>query len=104
MRGYAAASLVVIGLYALLPGGWGGINQLLVFVGAAACVAYGRHKVEHGHRGPWTLLLWSLAAFVAANLVLLLPGDRAATYGRLIDTTGYLLLLAGALAFIVRPG
>jgi diguanylate cyclase (GGDEF)-like protein len=101
-RGYAAISLALTGLYPFLPGWWRDVDLLAVYAGAVACVVYGRHVVRRDRRRPWTLLLLALALVIAAEVVLLFPGERAHTAGRLIDAAGNLLILAAALAVILR--
>jgi diguanylate cyclase (GGDEF)-like protein len=104
MRGYGLASLALIALYPFLPFVWAGIEVLVVFVGALVCVGYGRRAVVSGRRQVWTLLAWALVVFMTANVVLFMPGERPESIGRLIDAVGYLLLLAAALALIIRRG
>src|SRR5690242_5319094 len=104
MRGYGITSFVLIGLYPLLPGRWGGIEVIVVFGGAAVCIGYGRRSVQPGRRRTWTLLLWSLVVFVVANVLLLSSNERAVLVGRLMDAAGYLLLLTAGLALIIRQG
>jgi diguanylate cyclase (GGDEF)-like protein len=104
MRGYGVASLVLIGLYPLLPPVWAHVELVAVLVGAATCVGYGRRAVIPERRRPWTLLVSAFAVLAAANLVRFMPGERANAIGDLVIAGGYVLLLAAGLAFIVRHG
>jgi diguanylate cyclase (GGDEF)-like protein len=104
MLWYGGVSLGLTVLHPFLAATLGAVVQFAVFVAATVCVGIGRQRVIPGRRLPWTLLLCSFVIFSAANLVLSLPGDRSATVGRLIDTTGYFLLLFAALAFVARSG
>jgi len=102
--GYGTASVVLTGLYPVLPEPWRGIDVLAVSAGAGICVAYGRRSVRPDSRLPWTLLLWALFVIVGANLLLVLPVDGIATAASLVDAAGNLILLAAALALIIRCG
>ena len=99
---YGTASLILSTLYPFLPSVWAGAALLLVSIAAAAGVAYGRRSVRSDRRRPWTLLLWALVAFVAANLVRSFADDAAIGVSWLLDATGNLLLLAAALTMILR--
>ena len=101
--GYGVASLVLIGLYPFLPPAGRSADILVVYAATAACVVYGRRSAR-GHRRPWTLLLWALAVLAVANIALLLPDERVIAAGRLVDAVGNLLVLAAALALIIRRG
>src|SRR5690606_34587207 len=96
-RGYGLVSLALTGLYPLLSEGWRGINLIVACAGAAACVLYGRRAVRRDRRRPWTLLVWALVVFAVANLMLVVPDERAIAAGRLIDAVGNLLVLTAAL-------
>src|SRR5690606_1619060 len=102
MAGYGGGSLTLTGLYPFLPGVWAKIVLLIVSIGAMACVGYGWRVTPPGARRPWTLLFWALAAFVAVNLVLLVPDGRAAAARWLLAAAGNLLILAAALTVIRR--
>jgi diguanylate cyclase (GGDEF)-like protein len=104
MRGYGIASLALIGLNPLIPGAWSGFEGLAAFIGAVACVSYGRRAVAPDRRRTWTLLLWALAVFIVSNLVLSVPYDPAVRAGRLLDAAAYVLLLVASLALIMRRG
>lgn len=101
---YAAASLALTGLYPFLPSVWGDVDLLVVSAGATAAVGYGRRAVPPDARRPWTLLLSALAVFVASNLVLLVPDDRAVVVRWLLSAAGNLLVLGAALSVILRSG
>jgi diguanylate cyclase (GGDEF)-like protein len=104
LASYGAASLVLIGAYPFLPGGWRDVDLLVVSVGAAACLAYGRRAVRPDARRPWTLLLWALFVFVVANLVLLVPDGGAVAARWLLAAAGNLLVLVAALTMVLRRG
>ncbi len=102
--GYAAGSLGLLALYPWLPAGVRSPMVMLVCVGAAACVLVGRRRVPTAWRWPWTLLATALLVFVAGNLLYRFAGPTGAAAGWLLDAVGNLLVLAGALALILRRG
>ena len=102
--GYGVASLVLLALHPFLPDAWGDADLVVAVLGAAACVVTGRRAAPRGGRLPWTLLLWSLALLVVANVVQLAPYDRGVAIGLLMDSAANLLVLAAALSLIMRHG
>jgi len=103
MRGYGLISAALIALY-LLVQPWRHAVLLVVLAGALLCVAYGRRRVPPGRRLPWTLLLVGLVAIVVAAVVRFAPGSWPDAAGLLLDAVGNLLVLAAALALIIRRG
>jgi diguanylate cyclase (GGDEF)-like protein len=101
---YGLASLVLAGLYPVLPVLAQDVIPGVLAASAAASVAYGRRHVRRDRRAPWTLLLAALVCFVAAGMALLLPGEYSTTVRWLVDAVGNLLVLAAALALIVGRG
>lgn len=101
---YGAASVTLTLLFPLLPEVWQGVSVVLSCLGAVVCVIAGRRRVDRDSRWPWTLLATALVVLVGANLMLRLGGPRWSAAGRLVDATGNLLILAAALAVIVRRG
>jgi diguanylate cyclase (GGDEF)-like protein len=104
MRGYGVSSLALTGLYPFLPSPWRDVDLLIVSIGAAAGVLYGQRAVRRDARRPWTLLLWALVVFVAANFVELVPADGAVAARWLLDVVGNLLVLAAALTVVLWGG
>jgi len=104
MRGYGLVSAALIALYLLLADPWRPALFLVVCVGALLCVVFGRHQVPRGRRLPWSLLLGGLGAIVVAAAVRMVPGEWPDIVGLLLDAAGNILVLAAALALIIRRG
>jgi diguanylate cyclase (GGDEF)-like protein len=104
VRGYALASLALIGIYPLLPDAWRDLYLLATSLAAAICVLYGRRALPRDARRPWTMLVWALGFVAAGDVVRLLPTQPAMAVGWLLDATGNLLVLAAALTMVVRRG
>jgi diguanylate cyclase (GGDEF)-like protein len=104
MRGYGLVSAALIALYLLLAQPWRHVVFLVVCVGALLCVGFGRRRVPPGRRLPWTLLLGGLTAIVVAAAIRFVPGMFPDVVGLLLDAAGNILVLAAALALIIRRG
>lgn len=103
-RGYGVASLVLIGLYPVMPDVWRGIDLVALGAAAVLSVMHGRRAVRPDQRRPWTVLLWALVLLMVSNGIVLLPDAAAIAAGRLVDAAGDLLILIAVLALIVRRG
>jgi diguanylate cyclase (GGDEF)-like protein len=104
MGTYGAVSLALTGLYPFVEGLGGDILLLVVSAGAAVCIGYARRALPADARRPWTLLLWALVVFVAGNLALVVPDERAVAARWVLSAAGNLLVLAAALTVILRRG
>jgi diguanylate cyclase len=101
---YVVASLVVIAAYTLLPADGRTAAFLLVSLGAIPAVLVGSRRIAATERRPWSLLLAALIVVNIANVISLLPGAVAATSSELIDAASNALVLAAAVALVVRQG
>lgn len=101
---YLLGSLILIAAYPMLPAAAKTVDHLVVSIGALLAVYLGLRLLPSDTRRPWSLLLGALAVINVGFLVRL-GGDRlAATASGLIDAVGNLIVLAAALALIVRRG
>jgi diguanylate cyclase (GGDEF)-like protein len=105
LRGvYLVVSLVLIALYLVLPASARPVDALVVSVGAMVPVLVGLQAMPSGGRRPWSLLLAALVVVNVANVIRFGGGDLAGAVSALVDAAGNVLVLAAALALILRRG
>ncbi|MFI7600623.1 diguanylate cyclase domain-containing protein [Actinoplanes sp. NPDC049681] len=109
-RGYAVASLALIGAYLALPALLRPIPFLLVTFAAVPAVGRILFRSERGARLPWWLLMTALGVLNAGNVAYVwstyLSGGVSADdpVSAVLYALGYLILLVAAVAIVVRRG
>ncbi|MEV4643034.1 GGDEF domain-containing protein [Actinoplanes sp. NPDC049548] len=109
-RGYSVVSLALIGAYLTLPAGLRPVPFLLVTFAAIPAVVRGLRRGKREARLPWWLLLTAVGVLDAGNVAwvrsaYLVPdvsGDDS--YSAVLYGLGYLVLLGGAVAVVLRRG
>jgi diguanylate cyclase len=103
-RAYLLGSLIIIVAYPFLPAAARIVDYLIVSIGLIPALYLGQGRIPPGSRRPWSLLLIAMAV-INLGILVELGGDRlAATVGGLVNAVGNLIVLAAALALIVRRG
>lgn len=102
LRLYLAVSAAWLVAFPFLPSSVQPVAFMLVALGAIPPVAYGLMAVQPGRRRPWVLLLAALVVLNAGLFVRL--GTPTQPFGISLNAAGNVLLLAAALALIVRCG
>ncbi len=103
-QAYLIGSLILIGVYPLLNAPWRRIDFLVVSIGAVPAVVVGLSRIPPSRRRPWQLLLAALVVVNAANVIRLVSTEWAFTTSQVLDAAGNALVLAAALALVVRHG
>ena len=98
---YVTASVVWIAAYWFQPPAAKPLAFLVTALGAIPAVGYGLRRVQPGRRLPWWLLLTALSV-LSLGLVVRLGDHGADALGVLLNAAGNLLILAAAVALILR--
>jgi diguanylate cyclase (GGDEF)-like protein len=94
----------VTAAHSFLPDGWRPVTFALLSSSTLVPIALLLWRCQRGSRLPWWLTLAAMATLTAANTVIAVGGPTHQLVTDLVVTAGHAVLLAAALALVMRRG